>query len=324
MSTPLSKLEALAGLIRNDGADAKPTLLRVLTDFYVQKRVHSPEENAHFTELALRLIDEVDDNTRKDIARRLAEHGSAPEIILQRLTGARGSQEGGAADLPAPPPARAHGSDPAPAGDTADANTDRREISLDDRAAATGFSERFFAADSQTRRAMLRELDVGAAVAPLGVAAAEAMATCRVLEAAALRSRPYEFVCEMERALAIPRTIAQAIVNDASGEPMLIVAKALGMPTDVVQRILLLVNPAVGNSVRRVFELSDLYENLSARAVLRLISLWRYSERAPAHDDPAGNPARETGAARRSFSDSLRRPPLDVSPDRKKQDQRAS
>ena len=52
-----------------------------------------------------------------------------------------------------------------------------------------------------------------------------------------------------------------------SGEPMLIVAKALGMPSDVLQRILLLVNPAIGTSVRRVFDLSDLYENLAPQHI---------------------------------------------------------
>src|SRR5262245_59023053 len=85
MSTPSPKLEALAGLIERDGADPKPTMLRVLTDFYVQKTLHTPEEDRHFTELALRLIGAVDAETRADIARRLAAHGRAPSIVLRRL-----------------------------------------------------------------------------------------------------------------------------------------------------------------------------------------------------------------------------------------------
>ncbi len=63
MSTRSLKLEALSDLIERDGADPKPTMLRVLTDFYVQKTLHTPEEDRHFTELALRLIGDVDSAT---------------------------------------------------------------------------------------------------------------------------------------------------------------------------------------------------------------------------------------------------------------------
>jgi hypothetical protein len=324
MSLPLSKLDALSGLIRSDGVDPKPTLLRMLTDFYVQKRTHSPEENRHFTELALRLIDEVDGATRADIARRLGEHGGAPPIVLQRLTGDRARANTGDA---APTTAKGTGirnTSPVTRSNLAPASTDRLVITAQDRAAATGFSGQFFAGDSQTRRAILRELDTGAAVTPLGIAAADAVATCRELENAALRSRPYEFVREMERALAIPRTIAEMIVNDVSGEPMLVVAKALGMPTNAVQRILLLVNPAVGNSVRRVFDLTELYEELSSRAALRLISLWRYSEQLPSPNDPAANPIHATGSARRSTAEAGQRQKTEIPLGIKKNDQRAS
>jgi hypothetical protein len=324
MSSPFSKLEALAGLIRHDGSDPKPALLRVLTDFYVQKRLHSPEEDRHFTELALRLIDEVDSATRTDIARRLADHGGVPAIVLQRLLGNPRDENDRDAARPVTANAGIHGPVSATRPNAPSVTTDRLEITSQDRAAATGFSEQFFAADVQQRRAMLRELETGAAVTPLGINAADAAAACRELEAAALRSRPYEFVREMERALAIPRTIAQTIVNDASGEPILVVAKALGMPIDVVQRILLLVNPAISNSVRRVFDLSKLYEELSPRAALRLISLWRYSDQLPVADDPAAYPRREAGEARRPLNDTLRPQTREAAANLKKYDQRAS
>ena len=38
------------------GVDIRPTLLRVLTDHYLHRRIHSPDEERHYTELALRLL----------------------------------------------------------------------------------------------------------------------------------------------------------------------------------------------------------------------------------------------------------------------------
>ena len=315
MSTRPLKLDALADMIERDGADPKPTMLRVLTDFYVQKTLHTPEEDRHFTELALRLIGEVDSATRTDIARRLAEHGGAPALVLRRLADAdpaaadtlRFAGPQSAAPAAAEPPA-------------APAMPEHPGISESDRAVAVGFSDRFFSGDSVQRRAMLRELE-GGAVAPLGIAAHEAATASRNLEGAALRSRPFEFVREMERALAIPRPIAQKIVNDAAGEPMLIIAKALDMPIDALQRILLLVNPAVGTSVRRVFDLTEFYQSMSTQSALRMVSLWRYAT------DPDGTLAesqRDVSATRRAAPEAQRPQPASAHSEPVKRDQRAS
>lgn len=303
MNPPPSKLETLAGLIRTDGKDPKPGLLRVLTDFYVQKRQHSPEEDRHFTELALRLIEEVDAGTRADFARRLSEHGGAPAIVMQRLAGSAGDRE---TDLQicapqrnttAPPESRSAPSPELRAGEL--------RVTDQDRAAAARFTRLFFAAGPAERRAILRELETGAHVTPLGIVPNAAASTRWELEGAALRGRPFEFVRQMERTLAIPRSVAEAVVNDVSGEPLLVVAKAVGMTVDAVQRILLLINPAIGNSVRRVFDLSSLYGELSLNASLRLISLWRYSDTAaPAPDAPA-YPLASTDRERRTASKPL-------------------
>ena len=312
MSTRSLKLEALADMIERDGADPKPTMLRVLTDFYVQKTLHTPEEDRHFTELALRLIGEVDGATRADIARRLKEHGGAPPLVMRRLAEAETS----APDAFQFADNKRVSAQAAPVAEP----PERPAISANDRAAAVGFSERFFSGDSGERRALLRALE-GGNVAPLSIAAHEASIACRELEGAALRSRPFEFVREMERALAIPRTIAQKIINDSSGEPMLVVAKALGMTTDALQRVLLLVNPAVGTSVRRVFDLTELYQNMPAQSALRLISLWRYADEP---GDASSSTPREAMGMRRTASEAPRTqsPPAQGKPARR--DQRAS
>ena len=51
-------------LSRREGVDIRPTLLRVLTDLYVQTNAHSADEERQFVELTSRLIEQVDDATR--------------------------------------------------------------------------------------------------------------------------------------------------------------------------------------------------------------------------------------------------------------------
>src|SRR6266849_4446502 len=81
----LSNLESLVDLGRRDGVDIRPTLLRVLTDIYVQKSKHTPEEELQYTELALRLIEAVDTSTKITIAKTLANYREAPLPVLRRL-----------------------------------------------------------------------------------------------------------------------------------------------------------------------------------------------------------------------------------------------
>ena len=61
-------LDSLVDLACRDGVDIRPTLLRVITDLYVQKPIHGLEEETQFVELALGLIDTVDASTRAAVA----------------------------------------------------------------------------------------------------------------------------------------------------------------------------------------------------------------------------------------------------------------
>ena len=56
--------DGLTDLSRRSGIDMRPTLLRVLTDLYVHRLSHSADEERHYTELALRLLDAADFSTR--------------------------------------------------------------------------------------------------------------------------------------------------------------------------------------------------------------------------------------------------------------------
>ncbi|MGE3870541.1 MAG: DUF2336 domain-containing protein, partial [Pseudorhodoplanes sp.] len=78
-------LSGLARLADRTGLDIRPTLLRVLTDLYVLKPAHTDEEEKHYVELAMRLIDGVDVASRVALAERLSKFPGAPRASVQRL-----------------------------------------------------------------------------------------------------------------------------------------------------------------------------------------------------------------------------------------------
>src|SRR5258705_10647136 len=83
----LPNLAGFEGLIDLDrrGVDIRPTLLRVLTDQYLHRRIHTLDEERQYTELTLRLLDETDVPARAAVATRLAAHPTAPRAIILRL-----------------------------------------------------------------------------------------------------------------------------------------------------------------------------------------------------------------------------------------------
>src|SRR5580692_8110085 len=110
MTTPplLPGLDGLLTLSRREGVDIRPTLLRVLTDLYVQASKHSTDEERQFVELTSRLIDQVDDATRAAVRARLAIYPNAPVEILTKL-GVKPAQADApmpmAKEIPSPPSA---------------------------------------------------------------------------------------------------------------------------------------------------------------------------------------------------------------------------
>ena len=72
-------------LSRREGVDIRPTLLRVLTDLYVQARSHSPDEERQFVELTSRLIEQVDDATRAAVRARLSIYPHTPPAVMEKL-----------------------------------------------------------------------------------------------------------------------------------------------------------------------------------------------------------------------------------------------
>jgi hypothetical protein len=254
----LPNLSGLVELGNRDGVDIRPTLLRVMTDLYVQKEKHSDQEERHFTELALRLIDLVDAKTRATVAGKIAAHPGAPAAVRQRLL--REAVSPVASDK-----LEKKSLVPAFSGT---------------KAAAAELNELFFAADAEERRLILLNLSYSSLAPAVPIGPAAARESIQRLEAAALGHNGETFTREIERTLRIAREHARRLMDDASGEPIVVTAIALGMPADVLQRILLCLNPAISQSVRRIHELALLYEDIEPEAALRLVAIWQAGYRA--------------------------------------------
>jgi uncharacterized protein (DUF2336 family) len=276
----LRGLEGLTDIGLRGGVDMRPTLLRVLTDLYVQKLTHTAEEDRHYAELALRLLDSVDVAARAAVAARLANHLSPPRRVIERL----------AADLPevasalrqrvpgnsaARPAARMLGPGAAPNG--AALHQENTKIASATLAAdiAGELNELFFAAKADERRLILLNLHIVAALPPAPSNVVRDPTIGRRLEAAALARKREEFAQVLARSLRISRQQARRIAGDQLGEPIVVAAKALAVPREPLYRILLFVNTAVGHSVERVHALATLYDEISLQVAEDLIGIWR-------------------------------------------------
>jgi hypothetical protein len=314
----LANSAGLEGLLNLDrqGVDIRPTLLRVITDQYLQTAVHTQDEERQFTELALRLINETEVTTRVAVAQRLAPYPWAPHSIILRLArdeaidvaepillhssvlvradlDAIAAEFGSAyveiiarrqrATNPDKDGTIEPATETAPAeeesSETVDLSTgDDYSIEAPIDTEARELCELFFAAESGERKLILTMLDYVPRVPEL---------PCEMsrndiwrLESAALQHNTETVIQELERALRVSRQLARRIVHDDLGEPVVVVAKALAVPTDVLQRILLFMNPRVGQSVERVHKLAGLCGEITIDAARRLLRIWQDAEPA--------------------------------------------
>jgi len=144
----------------------------------------------------------------------------------------------------------------------------------------------FFAAGSMERRLILISLEFLPTPPPEMPVTMQRTDIWR-FESAALQHKTEEVLRDLERVLGISRKMALRIIEDDMGEPVVAAAKAMELPADVLQRILLFMNPRVGQSVDRVYELAGLYADITADAARRLIGIWRDADppdaRTPKH-----------------------------------------
>lgn len=284
MSRPFANLDGLVRLSQNPGVDVRRPLLRVLTDLYVQEPSHTREEEQQYIELALRLIPDVDVPTRIVVARKLSAYAPAPQAVLKAILDS--TPEAAQPFIEGPEeqanPERTDAAGPlgagsSPASTVSSIETVEREqpqppaLTWDQSA-----GEAFLRTSAVERGKILENL-----VGPDTNCTADVIdlpprpgARGR-LERAALQRNKQEFARELQLALGIPSRMAWRITQDDSGELIIVAAKALEMRVEMLVRILLILNPAIGESVERVFTLTSLYERLLPEAVTPIVAGWR-------------------------------------------------
>lgn len=266
-------------LSRREGVDIRPTLLRVLTDLYVQASAHSRDEERQFVELTSRLIDEVDDATRAAVRARLAIYPATPTRIMDKL----GLRRTGP-DQPVPAAAAIAAAAPStqPARPPTEAEL-RMAASLAMRPNdAAEISDMFFAANAKERAQILHNLQETPLKAAARIPTARAARAIHILEMAAYAEDIDNFTLELGEALILPSRIAAEVVNDPGGEPLACAMRALEMSSAAFQRVLMFLNPEAGSSVNYVYRLSRLYDRLSERSALVMLAAWRGSTMAVA------------------------------------------
>src|ERR1700755_439858 len=228
-TTPLfSGFDGLMTLSRREGVDIRPTLLRVLTDLYVQASKHTTDEERQFVELTSRLIDEVDDATRAAVRARLAVYPHTPLEILHKLR-LRPAYPDHPVPLPRETPAPKRESSPPKPSTDAQLRL-AAGLSMQPQDAAE-ISDMFFGASSSDRVSILHSLDSTPLKAAPRIPTARARRAIETLEMAAFATDAESFKLELGDSLILPARVAAEVVDDPGGEALAVAARALDMPS---------------------------------------------------------------------------------------------
>ncbi|MCC6946899.1 MAG: hypothetical protein IT539_03945 [Bradyrhizobiaceae bacterium] len=307
-SSAQSGLQALIELARRDRVELRPTLLRVLVDQFVQEPAHRPLDKARFSELACRLLDNVDVSTRAVVAQRLAAYAGTPGVVASRLARdeiavaepiLRQSATLGEAELHAIldscgighaiaikmrgnlPESVARRLGSVGKGTDAAPRAQRIDRSGDGPALTLALARRYLATETDERKLILQALPACPAVEPEERIRRIDRKFGEQLERAALRHQSQEFAVLLRRAAGVPGDLAARIVADPAGDPLLVVCRALEIQFGATSRILLFLNPKLGASVQQVFALAEWFEEIRPAAARRLLGAW--CALAPAH-----------------------------------------
>ena len=85
------ELRGLAALAERKDLDLRPVLLRVLTDLFIGRTHHAPDDIRQYEAVAEGLIRQSDESVRAVVAEKLADYAQAPESVLEALISFGGS-----------------------------------------------------------------------------------------------------------------------------------------------------------------------------------------------------------------------------------------
>jgi hypothetical protein len=309
-------LEGLLDLVDGNAADMCARLLRTLTDLYLQRPTHTPEDEHYYTELALRLIDAAALSERAALAARLAFHPSAPRPVLERL--ARDAIEAAGPILAHSPhlrwPERESIAEEPTGIDAESIGTEPSAArpathGAGPVAAASELSEVFYRATAPERRLILINLHYAPFCRSHCLPGVQGTDIWR-LEAAALRRNPQTLTQELKRLLSVSAGQAWRILYDPLGEPIVVAAKAMELSNTVLHCLLPALSLWVGQWADRVDALVQLHREISTDAACRLVAIWRdaaQAESSPVHGAPvSAQPIAEN--ERRALFELSRRP----------------
>jgi uncharacterized protein (DUF2336 family) len=291
---------ALIELAQRDGADMRPTLLRVVVDLYVQESHHSPAERARFAELACRLLGSVDAATRAAVAEKLGPCAATPPVVASLLARdeiavadpiLRASPALGEAELHAvlDTTGIAHAIAIAARPGLPESVAKRLRLNAAPRRTPSPLSivaprlgpeltmalaRRYLLTDSNERRLILAALPACPPVEHEARVSRAGLEFAQRLERAALRHRAQEFAALLQQGTGLAAELAARATADRSGEPIVAICRALEIPFSTASRILLFLNPKIGASVQQVFSLSEVFERIAPVAARRLVAAW--------------------------------------------------
>lgn len=302
-----SGLQALIDLARSGRVELRPTLLRVLTDQFIQEPVHTPLERARFSELVCRLLDNVDPSTRAAVAERLAAYPGTPAVVASRLARddiavaepvLRRSPALGEAELHAILDScglahaiaiKSRSNLPASVarrlqkvGETSAKSVNKSstlpgapsERAKDGPELTVTLARRYLLTETDERKLILKAMPACPPLEGEEKLRRTERNLADQLERAALRHQAQEFALLLRRFVGLPADVAARIVSDPAGDPLLVVCRALEIPFGATSRILLFLNPAIGASVQQVFGLAEWFEAIHPAAARRLVSAW--------------------------------------------------
>jgi len=79
--------------------------------------------------------------------------------------------------------------------------------------------------------------------------------------------------------LGLDYLLVERMIDDPSGEPLVLLVKAIGLSEAEARQVLLLANPAIGYAVKTFFRLADLHASMEPSVAEAMVAAWR--------DDPA-------------------------------------
>jgi hypothetical protein len=142
-------------------------------------------------------------------------------------------------------------------------------------------TERFLDLDRDSRRGILAALSEGQVKSPKLTPrqqfdiALNAAQKAGQIPGFARAKRKEALIAAFADGLSLDLDLVERMVDDLSGEPLVLLVKAIGLSDAEARQVLLLANPAIGVAVQTFFRLVDLHAAMEPAVAEAMIGAWR-------------------------------------------------